>query len=1537
MTDARGDYIGGAFHPPQGEPFESRDPARDDAVVLRTGGDPARVAQATAAAAEAAPGWASLSMDERAAHLHRFRAALAAREDGLSEAITREMGKLRSEARVEVKALVNRFGLVEEQLRHDLRGGALPGFPNERIRHAPHGVVGVIGPYNFPLHLCHAHVVPALLTGNTVVVKPSEVTPLAGQRYAEAADAAGLPPGVLGVVQGGGAVGAALVADPRVRGLTFTGSWPTGRRIAEAALDRPELLLALEMGGKNMCVVRKDADLRQAAHEVLVGAYLTTGQRCTCTDRVLVHRSRVDAFQAAVLKVLLELKFGDPEDPESFAGPLAATRFRDGFLAALETGRRGGAQVVLEGGPREGGAFLGPSVHRLPDGVHTIEGYTDEELFGPDLCIETFEDDDEAIAALNGTGYGFAHAVFTHEDAAFARYQARVESGILNRNRGTNLASPRLPFGGVKRSGNFRPAGAHAPRNMVYPVATLVNPGTSINANQKVAAHLPDADLDALEAKHGGEEACEALDSLLTRPRPLKVTAPEGGAVPRSTALSERFYAGGRYAREKKPPVVDHLRTEGPYLVSVDDVPLSVLDGMSQTATLPLGFAPAPVVKGYVEGAFGDALVRSASTDLGGSAAAEDFAALLRQKVPGLPTVSFASSGAEANEKAFVLCHQAARPGQDRVLAFEGAFHGRTLLALYTSHNPAKREPFEIAGYEATFVGYPLHEDPMAGEPDTPEGFLELAGAGDVDGLTERFGASDDALLAREVAVLAEVGRELARGTYFAVDIEPMQSEGGDRYATARFHRALRLLTRAHGVSLIMDEVQTGFGLGGSFLWHQGFGLVDARGEPDHPDAVVFAKRAQLGVVMSRFDDPEPGFAFPASLIRGRLHAEALGLGEEACRVEGLVRPHLEVLARRWDHLVAHPRTRGFALAFDLPTPADLLRYVGQRFWRGAVVFGAGSRTVRYRLNASFGAAEVDRLFEAVHRSLAWLEAHPGQSPPAWEAPPKQAPPERVDFTVRLAAPGEADALVPRIAALEAEVYEAARRDPPEKLARAFADGGVAVVAEAQVDGETRVVGSALACPASAVDVAGPEDDPLRAHSLYSLAITVHPDFQGRGLGRALKRAQLEGARSAGRYRHVVGRNRVPDAEPMARLNRAFGAYEVARLEGQYEGAGVASYYRQPVDGRFRVDPAMEAPLGVFEGDLAQGLTRPFATPPASLLEAYRSGALYGPAVTKLTVLNYLTPAVVRATEWVAALTPESAGSFLCSGRDEAVDKGLRALLWHRPEGEVALSLEGAYVGHTVASARSLSDPGTHRGGEPYFDWPLLPHPAEQSGFAWGVRARAAVEAAGGPDRVLGIVVEPIQERTGRVLDAPAVEALERFRAETGIPILTVETAGAYYRAGHGGPFASAPGFVPDVRTWWTGGHLGMVHVTAPYAIAKPMTLVSTWDGDELSLIQMHHQLRAARSIDVEAASRLFDDVLAIAAEAGIAVRGRGLYRVLDAGERAASLAHGLAQAGVRVRPFPGGRLAVIPPLDRAEAAASRLAEGLRTALGRGS
>ena len=1520
--------------------------------MFETGFTVGAVADAAAAADAAQPAWAKLTFAERAAHLERFKAEIAARGDALADAIVIETGKLRSEAKTEIQTLLNRFELAKGAITSDLKAGQVA--PGEHLRYQPLGVVGVIGPFNFPLHLCHAHVVPALLSGNTVVIKPSDITPLCGQRYAEAALAAQLPAGVLNVVVGTGEVGAAMVAERRLRGLCFTGSWNVGRRILEAAVDRPELLIALEMGGKNACVVLDDCSLRQAVHEVAVGGYLSAGQRCTGTERVLVHRKLADRFVDALAKVVRELRFGDPEDPTNFAGPLATAGALTKVEHAIEIARKAGAEPIVAGAKLPGGSYRSASLHRLPDGVHHIAGYTDFEVFGPDLSIEVIDSDEEAIAVLQASPFGFVNAVFTGSAERFETILARTRSGMLNRNRSTNLASPRLPFGGVGKSGNYRPAGAWAHRNVTAPLAILENPLGAVTTHPHLATTIPPFDLDRLESQHAREEVDEAARELVDLPRPMNIQRPAGGRLPESEALLARLYAGDRVPKEKKPPVFDHLRSAGPWMVSIDREPLAVLDGMSQTATVVGGFAEDPVVRAYTEGEFGDTLVQNEDTAVHETWSASEYASTLRQLVPGLPHVTFVASGAEANEKAMALCRiNCARKDATKVLAFEGSFHGRTLLALHATHSPSKRAPFEIAGYQCQFAPFPVWTTP-GDEPRAPSGFYAAAAVGDLPELLERFGdAKDDPLLAAEVASLAAVHAALETREYTCVIVEPMQSEGGDRYATERFFRALRLLTRFHQTFLVFDEVQVGFGLGGPFAWHSKFRLLNARGQPDYPDAVTFAKRAQVGVVMSRFADPEHASAHNASLIRGRIHADMVSTTHNAERLEKLVQPRLAQLALAYPHLVQNPRVTGYAFAFDLPTPAQLDAFLGQRFWRGAVVFGAGTRTARYRLSDSFLAREIDLLFETIRRSLSWLDAHEGKKPPAWEdvsvtpapaaspQPQAQAQPE---VAYRVVPHDEAMDHLPAILDIEYQVYEPARRTPPAEIRAAIEDAeGSLIVGEAPSPGGTKqLVAFAIGAPLEhCKDVEGPDDDPMlgKHNTMYSVSITVAPTFQSSGIGRKLKALQLSNAAErktatgAPRYRYVTGRNRVGRTAQMTHLNRVFGAHVVTVLTGQYDDPeGQAIYYRIPL-GPIRPDPVVKQDVlrrrtGNDEDevalDLSSGLTKPFASGPASLRALEDRGLLYGPAVNKLTLMNYTTPGTVRALEWLGALVPELPHLYLTSSRDETIDKALRLIRVTRKTAQVAIGLEGGYYGHTCASCRSLSDPEVHLGGPGHFAWPRVPHPAIAGTAATIAALRAAVAAAGGPSAILGFVYELVQERTGWVLPPDFVTAIAALRTELDLPLIAAETTTHSYRSGRGPFLSTALGLVPDVLTWWGGGQTGYLHTSPRWFIGSPLTLVSTWDGDELSLVRQHHQLRAARHLDIAGASAALEGALA-----SVTTHGLGAYRVIHAGPRAAALAETLTDRGVAVRRFPGGRLGVIPALDQIDAAAAALREAL--------
>lgn len=481
-----GNFIAGCFtRPPAGASFQSHDPAtaRGD-VVFEAMSDPTAVDAAVSAAEQAWQAWRRLGFDGRLAALERVRALLPAHAERLAEAITNEMGKPIAEARAEVGLLGNKIDEMRRIVPHEL-GPAVAGAPGEQ-RFAPLGPTAIVGPFNFPLHLVHTHLVPVLLTGNTVIAKPSELTPLAGQRYAELFAAAELPAGVFNLVQGTGDVGGTLVAHPRVRCVVFTGGIDTGRRIRLATFDQPWKKLCLELGGKNPAIVLDDADLDQAVRELLLGALLTTGQRCTATSRVIATPGIADALRDALTDALGRIRPGDPRRDTTFLGPLASHSARARYLARLTAAKAEAAEVILDGESQPDGAFVTPSLLRAAG----TESFLTEELFGPSLAFEVARDEADALDRIAGGPFGLSASVFSADPTAFERFVDQAPFGILNWNRSTNGASGALPFGGLGASGNFNPGGSMAPRLATVPTAVMRQPLGARTANTQLDAAL---------------------------------------------------------------------------------------------------------------------------------------------------------------------------------------------------------------------------------------------------------------------------------------------------------------------------------------------------------------------------------------------------------------------------------------------------------------------------------------------------------------------------------------------------------------------------------------------------------------------------------------------------------------------------------------------------------------------------------------------------------------------------------------------------------------------------------------------------------------------------------------------------------------------------------------------------------------------------------------------------------------------------------------------------------------------------------------
>ncbi len=462
---SRGLFIGGRWREGRGQAFASIDPATGGAVWEQAGATAEDVTEAVAAARAAFHDWADRPRAGRVEALRRYQAALEARRGPMAEAISRETGKALWETTAELGSMIAKVDA--STAAYDERTGekaAATGFGRAVLRHRPHGVMAVLGPFNFPGHLPNGHIVPALLAGDTVVFKPSEETPWAGELMAEALEAAELPAGVFNLVQGGRDTGAALLEEA-IDGLLFTGSAQAGAVFRRRFIDRPEVILALELGGNNPLVVWDAADAQAAAGHVVQSAFITTGQRCSCARRLIVPAGAAgDAVVEAVAALSDRLVIGPWNgEAEPFMGPLISARAAEGAVEAA--GTLGGEAVRAMS---RDGAFVTPGVLDVT-GIAT----PDEEVFAPLLQIRRVATFDEALLEANATRYGLSAGLISDDPKLWERFVARIRAGVANFNRPTTGAAGTMPFGGLGRSGNHRPSAYYAADYCAYPVASF--------------------------------------------------------------------------------------------------------------------------------------------------------------------------------------------------------------------------------------------------------------------------------------------------------------------------------------------------------------------------------------------------------------------------------------------------------------------------------------------------------------------------------------------------------------------------------------------------------------------------------------------------------------------------------------------------------------------------------------------------------------------------------------------------------------------------------------------------------------------------------------------------------------------------------------------------------------------------------------------------------------------------------------------------------------------------------------------------------
>lgn len=466
-------FINGQWLAGEGKPFQSLDPAKNAVIWQGQGATAAQVEQAIHAARTAFYGWADLSFAERLVIVKRFAELLTENKEQMAFAIAQETGKPLWETRTEVAAMIGKIA-ISEKAYQERTGTVENPMPQGKafIRHKPHGVVAVYGPYNFPGHLPNGHIVPALLAGNAVIFKPSEMTPHVAELTVKLWQQAGLPAGVINLVQGEVETGKALASHPGIDGLFFTGSSRTGHYLHQQFAGQPGKILALEMGGNNPLIVQDVADVRGAVHDIIQSAFISSGQRCTCARKLLLPvGAQGDAILAALITATKAIQVGAYDaEQQPFMGSMISEQAAKGMVAAQQMLVDKGAKVLVELQHLTANTgFVSPGIIDCTD----VTDFPDEEHFGPLLKVFRYQDFDQAIDIGNNTSFGLSAGLLSDDEALYQRFFRRIRAGIVNWNRPITGASSAAPFGGIGASGNHRASAYYAADYCAYPVASV--------------------------------------------------------------------------------------------------------------------------------------------------------------------------------------------------------------------------------------------------------------------------------------------------------------------------------------------------------------------------------------------------------------------------------------------------------------------------------------------------------------------------------------------------------------------------------------------------------------------------------------------------------------------------------------------------------------------------------------------------------------------------------------------------------------------------------------------------------------------------------------------------------------------------------------------------------------------------------------------------------------------------------------------------------------------------------------------------------
>ncbi len=468
-------YIHGQWIAGEGPQLAAVDPSTGKQTWSGHAATTTEVDLACKAARAAFDDWARTALEQRIAICQRFRDLLKEHAEDLATLIAIEVGKPLWEARTEVVTMANKVD-ISVQSYHARTGESLAKVADGDavLRHRPHGVFGVFGPYNFPGHLPNGHIVPALIAGNTLVFKPSEYAPQTAIKTVALWERAGLPVGVLNLVNGARDTGAALASHAQLDGILFTGSYQTGALLHRQFAGQPGKMLALEMGGNNALVAWDVANLDAAVHHMIFSAFVSAGQRCTCARRLIVEDGpRGQAFIDRLVDVTAKIAIGRyDQSPPPFMGPVVSAQIAGKLVQAQTDLVARGGKTLLEMRQLEAGTgFVSPGIVD----VTAAKDVPDEEWFGPLLQVIRVRSFDEALRVANATEYGLAAGLLSEDENLWRQFLIHARAGIVNWNRPTTGAASSAPFGGIGKSGNHRPSAYYAADYCAYPVASIEN------------------------------------------------------------------------------------------------------------------------------------------------------------------------------------------------------------------------------------------------------------------------------------------------------------------------------------------------------------------------------------------------------------------------------------------------------------------------------------------------------------------------------------------------------------------------------------------------------------------------------------------------------------------------------------------------------------------------------------------------------------------------------------------------------------------------------------------------------------------------------------------------------------------------------------------------------------------------------------------------------------------------------------------------------------------------------------------------------